>query len=232
MGKPRYFVISPYHCGEDGKYRPDMPTHGPCRQTSSQCGLSVKNRRPRKTGPCFALYVIYCRAHDVCFTLYPPGQVPYGRTALVVMGPEGKSVVKDRGPPFAGTYFDAALDAARGIAWGKESYEGSQHPRFLTQCRHLCRCARLMGLGATEREREKVAELLGIAGLELQEAGQAVQSQQGYRETGLAICQVLTLLPETQATFQRLTTCGYYVGIWPRVQWWAGRRWRCSGLAC
>jgi hypothetical protein len=228
MGAPHYFVSCTYAIdGEDG-YEPEIPEFGPCG-AEKECQLSVKDRRGRKTGPGYPLTVVYCAVHDVHFTLYPPGHVAYGRDALVGLAPSGKTLEKGRDPPFSNTYFDAALDAAKGIAWPRNSMEGSMAPRFITQCRHLDRCSQLMGLSQEEpRAREKVAAQLGIGGLIVQEA-QLKLLTGGYRASGQAICQILSKIIETESTFQRLTTCGHYARIWRQIQRWDESRYCCSG---
>ena len=232
MSVPRYFVSAEYYRGEDGGFETEIPGFGPCGQgVKGSCGLNIKDWRERKTGPCHPLAIVTCKIHKVCFTLYPPGHVPYGRTPLAELATNGAPAEKGRDPPFLHTYFDAALDAAVGIAWPKCSLEGSHSPRFITQCRHLDRCCSLFGLSqeAGGNKREKVAEQLGIGGLMLEEARWKLLAG-GFLASGQAICQVLAELRETEPTFQRLATCGHYAAIWPEIQRWDQNRYWRSGF--
>ena len=76
-------MVAPYLPDSDGRLIVRRPSVGPCSGRDGQpCRLSLHHERPRKTGPCFALSVLRCRAHGIAFTVYPPGHVPYGRVAL------------------------------------------------------------------------------------------------------------------------------------------------------
>lgn len=231
MGVPKYFVSVSYHLGADGGLAPELPDYGPCnRESDGSCRIALSHWRKRSTGPRHPLAVVCCQTHGVCFTLYPPGHVPYGRIPLVELARDGVPIDKGRDPPFRHTYFDAALDAAAGIAWPQSSLEGSLQPRFLTQTRHLHRCSLLLGLSGTasSKDREKVAEQLDIGGLILQQARSKLLAG-GFRASGQAICQVLMVLSESEPTSQRLATCGHYASIWPRNQRWMASGYRRSG---
>lgn len=229
MGLPRFFVSSDYYYDEEGDFGPTFPDFGPCNEIGGPCQLGLKAWRSRKTGPTPRLAVIYCKTHKVNFTIYPPGHVPYGRVSLVELSLSGIPIDKGRDPPFSHTYFDAALDAAAGIAWPKSTEEGSMQPRFLTQCRHLERCCLLFGLNKDEPKwREGVAEQLGIGGLLLEETRHILLTG-GYRASGTAVCQILREIRETEATFQRLATCGDYPKFWPQIKRWDKNTYHCSG---
>ncbi len=197
-----------------------MPSEGPCRTKSkNRCNLGVKAYRERKTGPQIALCVVHCKTHDAHFTLYPPGHVPHGRTAVVELTLSGEEVKQDRGPPFTGTMFQAALDGEQGIAWPKESEEGSRVPRFETQKRHLTRCCSQLSIIA-KNNWEKAADALKVARIVLKEASEQLSIDKGYRMMSSCICSIIREIPPTIQTFLGLASCGYYAGIWPKIQWW------------
>ena len=134
-----------------------------------ECRLRVDHYRERKTGPCFALAVAACRKHPGRFTLYPPGHVPYGRVAIAPVSASGEVIVAsgDEGgvaTVWQGTVMGAALDAASGRAWQRNS-SWEEPKRWRTQLRRLKLGARLVGIavGIGKRERERVAVLLGVA---------------------------------------------------------------------
>ncbi len=141
-----------------GHLSPEVPTVGPCGQYDAHpCRLYAHHDRPRKTGPCFPIRVMCCRTHGRCFTLYPPGHVPYGRQRLAPVAPDGNPLVSAKGAErFRGTLFEAALDAAEGQVWPHRYCDGSPLPRFPTQLVHLVRGAGLVGVapGLDARQRE------------------------------------------------------------------------------
>ena len=213
-----FFVVSSYVGDRHGQMHPVVPSRGPCRD-DRECQLVVKDRRFRKTGPGFPITVLNCKTHGRCFTLYPPGHVPYGRTPLVALSVQGGVVERERGPPYQGTYFQAALDASQKAAWPKEGTTGNAQPRFVTQLRHLKRCCLLFGLMAASRIRtETLWATMGIPGMAWQQARRRVVSHKGFRGKGNAIRQLLNLLPETLDSFLRLATLGHHAGFWPVPQ--------------
>ncbi len=216
--KPFYVVVK-YYPQEDGTFRPILPLEGPCRGEGLQCVLGVKDWRERSTGPEFPLCVMCCKSHQVCFTLYPPGHVRYGRQPWVDLSPSGKVITPQRGPPFTGTYFQAAIDGDKGRAWPKESREGSQAPRFETQRRHLARCCKLFSID-NETMMEIAAEVLRVAGMVLNQAQRWLKTRKGYRIMASCVTSVLKQLAPSIQTFQGLASCGYYAGMWPPIQWW------------
>ncbi len=215
------FVTTTYRKNEDDIFVPDIPNECICFD-GSPCKLGKKDKRTRITGPIdYLLVVMHCKTHQVYFTLYPPGFVPHGRQALVPLGPDGSMFYSDRGPPFEDSFFQAALDGSEGEAWVKESEEDSQMPRFETQRRHLTRSCKLFQLNSnSEKAREWTAELLNVPGLLLHQALNAMKKSKGYQVVASALRPLLERLSETRLTFQRLSACGYYAGLWPKNQFW------------
>jgi hypothetical protein len=220
----RRFVISPYFADQDGQLRPDYPRQCPYQSSDNrECKVNLDHFRDRKTGPCFALYVMRCRMHRRGFTIYPPGHVPYGQNPIAPVAPDGSWIAGQRGAKgFTGTYFDAALDAADNHAWPHASYDRNLHPRFRTQLRHLDRAARLLGIkpDIEEHLREETSKILSVPGQVLLDCTNLVQEQSGYQTLGTAICNVLEMIPETACVFGRVAEAGTVASLWPSADFW------------
>lgn len=215
-----------------------MPTQGPCGGLlQEQCILAVNHERPRKTGPCFPLSVVYCAVHDVSFTLYPPGHIPYSREALTPTAEGGQRISSEPDPhavdggehteasEFRGTFFDAALDAAQGRIGRREDSAGSSDLWWSTQGRRLQRGLTLFGLTADVEmdEQHVVAEILAIDTLLLADQSRQIEQRPGYRQRGQSICAVLAALPPGAWLPDRLAECGHCRGIWGAPWRWDPR---------
>ena len=217
--RQRPFVITVYLAGPDGQMRAQMPSEGACaRRDERPCRVGVHHRRHRSTGPRFPLTVARCRTHQQAFTLYPPGHVPYGRVAVIARAPDGSPIQAARAAPldaYRGTVFEAALDAADGIAWHRE-HEGASSRWWPTQHRRLALATRLLGLAAEvpARHREQVAELLGVEHLRVHEAAGTLRERPGYRARGRAVCRVLEALPAGRFVPERVLECGRLSRLW------------------
>jgi len=225
-------VIAAYHPDGQGTLVPEIPGRGPCSDWDERvCRLASDHDRERKTGPGFSIRVMRCRVHRHGFTLYPPGQVPYGRKRLAAMAfdgtleqceeadsDEGGRESRARVERFRGTYFEAAVEAAQGKAWPGTGCEGSLQERFPTQMRQLKRAVRLLGAAPEleSRERERIAMLLGVPGQTLEDAARGLTDRAGYRKLGRAAVAVLAALPEDSSLFERLAESGFPVGFWPQ----------------
>jgi len=188
-----------------------------------ECKVNLDHMRERKTGPCFALCVMRCRVHRKGFTIYPPGHVPYGQKSVAPVAPDGSWITGQSGAKrFAGTFFDAALDAADNHAWPHASYDGDLHPRFRTQLRHLDRAALLLGIkpDIDVYLREETSNILSVPGQVLHDSAGLVQEQSGYRMLGIAICNVLEMIPETASIFERVAEAGAVASLWPTADYW------------
>ncbi len=223
QSRQRAFVVTPYRAKQDGTLAPDIPTHGVCvGQDGRQCRLNFDHRRQRSTGPCFPLTVMRCRPHKRCFTLYPPGHMPYGRRAVVPVAPDGSPVQAPSGvASFCMTLFEAALDAAKGIPWHREG-AGPTGRWWGKQLRWLKLVAQLLALapGTEPRLRERIADILGIDLLLLREQARAFRSGGGYRARGHAVRCVLEALPRADSLPERLLACGHLAGHWGAVYRW------------
>ncbi len=235
----RPFVITAYSAGASGVLEPAIPEVGPCASRDREaCVVWVDHVRERKTGPCFPLTVLVCGTHEVGFTLYPPGHVPYGRAAVARVAPDGRAIID--GPSgaevFDGTVFAAALDASKGTAWDRER-EGGSERWWGTQWRSLAMAQRICGVSPElgEAGREMVAAALEVELLLLREQAQRVAEAPGYRRRGEGICAVLDRLSEGSCVLSRLMASGHLAGLWGPPLWWdtqAGRlrSWSFRGL--
>jgi len=123
---------------------------------------------------------------------------------------------------FTGTYFEAALDAARQCSWPHHSYDGDLVPRFTTQVRQMANSALLLGIqpGLHERLREQTAQFFSIGGQRLYDSAAVIEAQPGYHGLGKAICHVLDALEQNTFLFERLTEAGSGVCLWPCAHLW------------
>ncbi len=205
---------------------PALPAVAPCHDWDDKaCRLFCDHERPRKTGPCFPLQVMRCRAHGIAFTLYPEGHVPYGRERIAPVAPDGSPCYGPEGThPFAGTLFDAALDAAAGTAWlaDFDDEHPSCKPRFGTQLTRLARACLLTGVAPhlPAEHRQTCAQVLGVPGQLPHDAVQTIAAEGDYSSRGRAVCAVLEELTLGPTLFERLAACGTAGGLWlPLHQW-------------
>lgn len=222
----RVFVVAPYLPDSKQRLIPNCPTVGPCAGRDGRpCRVCLDHERARTTGPCFPLTVLRCRIHEIAFTVYPPGHVPYGRVALAPVAPDGTVLITADGGSnrFEHTLFGAALDAAEHQAWPHSAEDGYLIPRFPTQLRRLVRACRLLGVEpALEAEaRQCLGSILGVAGQHLHDGAVQIQQQLGYHNRGKAVVGVLEAVRWTgMALFDRLAACGAQAGLWPGPQRW------------
>lgn len=185
--------------------------------------------RPRRTGPRFALWVLRCRTHDVYFTVYPPGHVPYGQQPVLPLAPDGRipvapqSVGQDERPPiFDGTLFEAAWDAGRGCVWSRECLQQSGRWQA-TQVQRVEQAARLTGVSADldVTVQSTQAEALGVDVLTLREAQSLVRQKPGLISRGAAVVRVLeACLRRGGHLVRRLIAAGHLAELWGRPYWW------------
>ena len=221
----RAFVVTPYRADADGVLKPEIPSEGVCAgRTQCPCNLYVHHKRKRSTGPCFPLTVMRCRPHQMAFTLYPPAHIPYGRSAVLAVAPDGGGISDDNGDRsqrFQGTLFEASQDAAVGETWHRE-HSGSSDKWWGTQLRRLTLAAQLLGLAPKigSRKREHVADTLGVDLLLLSDEAQQFCSARGYRDRGSAVTRILDALPRSDFLAERLVECGTLANHWGAAYRW------------
>lgn len=165
----------------------EIPAHCPFGGDGSVCRTRLHDRRERKCGPGFALFVVHCTTHGRSFTLYPPGWFPWVRAGVV--GAE--------------TVFSAATDAARGTLW-PESRDASGSPSATTQRRQIAHCARWLGLDGDRSHGETVCDVLRVPLSEHVRARDAWASAHGRRARGRIVADVLAAVPRDPGYPQRL----------------------------
>jgi hypothetical protein len=221
----RHFVVTPYEPAGD-QLLPQLPDTCPVEaQDGQSCRLFQDHFRERKTGPAFALCVMRCRTHEIGFTLYPPGYTPWGRRPWVVEGgaAQVEGDVEDHAEWFRNTYFEAALDAEKGVFWPREKALDCDFgkPSDLTQQCHLSRSIRLLGMDQEPTRRELFAQPLCIPGQTLHDAARILGQAPNLADLGRAVCTVLEAIPSTLTrVFESLAICGAAVGLWPPLHVW------------
>lgn len=201
---------------------PAMPEVGPCSlQGEAACKVVLQHMRPRSTGPGHPIAVVRCHTHEITFTLYPPGHVPYGRKSIgspiPTVGPTGVNA-------FVGTIFEASLHAAQKKPWprsapgGSDRWWGTQR-QYLSIAMHLCGVAP----GMTLTLRELVAAALQIKQLACLDGSAAIAAHPGYQSRGQAVHAVLEQLPGGPCAIERLSVSGHLIGFWGTPYVWDPR---------
>ena len=142
------FIVATYKPDAASNMVPERPTMGLCSERDDRsCVLCLDHLRHRVFGPGFPLTVLSCLVHNCAFTLYPPGFTPYGRKSVAPVAPDGSAVVQAPAEAHAltETVFEAAVDAAQGVAWAREC-PGGTAKWWGTQGRHLDRALDLCGV--------------------------------------------------------------------------------------
>lgn len=126
----------------------------------------------RKCGPGYNFAVYRCCVHGKVFTVYPPDWTPYARRSFVAASPGGADTVADDGVRlgWAGTVFQAVIDAAGGRRWSIGSQIVPDERGlvaggvFRTQCRHIHGALSLFAVNkdATQQDQQKVTAYFGI----------------------------------------------------------------------
>jgi hypothetical protein len=158
-----------------------------------------------------------CLTHRLGFTLYPPGHVPYGRVAVAAVAPDGRAVVEagPEVPAGTATLFDAALDAAQGTAWARQS-SGGTAKWWGTQGRHIeigvgvCGVAPALGAAAQQAH----AAALRVEQLLLMEQTRAIVAAPGYRSRGKAVAAVFERVAAGPCVLERVLAAGHLAGLW------------------
>lgn len=231
----RAFVTAPYWLGEaEHPSPPVLPSI--CLYANGEsggCTIKVHHLRERKTGPGFPVVVLRCLVHRHAFTLYPLGQVPYGRVAFAPVSCDGELLhsaeepsAPDGSPCWQTTIFLAALQAASGQPWPRQS-DGIARV-WETQLVDLAKSAKALGLTKETPPRigEQIAQQLFVPRLELLDAARAYQEARGYKERGRAIVAVLDRLVPGRCLLEQLLAAGVLSGLWGKVERWSPSRGR------
>jgi hypothetical protein len=223
------FIIAPYQPDDHGMLRPLVPDQ--CHRGADdgqRCDLHVHHWRERKTGPEFRLLVMECRTHDIAFTLYPPGFVPYGRCAVAPVDLQGQPlhVAGEQGREatlsWEQTLYSAALDAARRQPWPRSNDGGQQLGCWRTQGRRIAQLGRIAGL--TGEGDSPMVGPLGISLLGQREARTAYAQAKGYEQRGRAVRLIAVELQNASCdVLELMLAAGLGCGQWGSpLRWDAG----------
>lgn len=140
--------------------------HLPDRCLSSLAGAAGACRvggagwRARSTGPRHPLRVLRCQVHEIAFTLYPVGHIPYGREP--VLGERDEAGEIDTKSSLVG----AAIAAVRGERWPEELIFDEQGPVQRTQRRRVKWLGAAVGFDQPQVESSVLGEL-GLTAVEV-----------------------------------------------------------------
>lgn len=202
VGVRRPFVIGDYQGGE----LVEVPGECPFQGADHPCDVTLHAKRDRKSGPPHPLAVCRCHAHDVSFTIYPEGFVPYARRPL-----KAEAEAASTEAEAASTSFEVvAEEAAAGKAWPRQADGGSRR-WWSTQQRLLGRLRSVLTGDGDAATRHTIAIAVGVP-LALPEQ---VHRAKGYRARGQALTEVLAAL-----SLDRLLLAGFLAGCWgPAFRW-------------
>lgn len=223
----RPFVTTPHHVSEDG-LAAEVPTRGPCWDAMRPCKIGVHHRRRRKTGPPWGwVDVLQCHRHGGAFTAYPPGYVPYGQVALVVLAPDGGAVL-GRASEAAGTFFAAATDAGKKgepRLWARDSAPTPPGAVRSTQRRHVLGAAELLGLAGDAPGPDVAAAVTHLPCGALVEARQLLAGSRALPSWAGKVTRFLRDLTKLagRALMDRLAVLGHLAGWWGRPFRWEPR---------
>ena len=223
VGK-RPFIMMAYIANALCVPRPKKPLRCPSSGDGDpSCSIYIERWRLRICGIPFPLAGMHCETHDLSFTIYPPGWVPYARSLLLLLDHNGHILEpEEKVSRWVDTVFEAAVDASSKHLWPEEIELGPQtgvlvtaHSRR-TQRRHVTGVMRLFGfnISATTREREVVAGLTGIGVSWLEEGARKIREGPTFIVQGLEAVQVLEQLSVIRLMMTGLLTLGKNQGYW------------------
>lgn len=191
------------------------------------CVVSFNYFRERKTGPCIPLVIVQCLTHNISFTIYPPGHVPYGREPLVDIALDGFQIETELenetiSNTFEGSLFDSALKASQGLFYPKEGPYDFPMSCYDTQLNHIKKSAMLLGIVATDQvsHNEYIAETLNIPRqFQIGLASHYPEQPWNSLKAGQSIREILENLSR-DCLFERLASCGFICGFWPPLYIW------------
>ena len=114
------------------------------------------------------------------------------------------------------------MDASQGKLWLKEPLGEHQPANYVTQRRRVERAGRVLGLagGICEPESEQIRELLGVDGVEHDQARRRYIAAPGLHQRGEAVESVLRRLPMNDGLWVRMLGAGFVAGVWATPWLW------------
>ena len=118
--------------------------------------------------------------------------------------------------------FEAAVEASNGRLWLKEPLGECQPANYTTQRRRVERAGRVLGLaaGVCASEAEQISELLGVDGVEHDQARRRYIAADGLRQRGEAVHSVVRRLAVNDGLWVRLLGAGFVAGVWATPWLW------------
>jgi hypothetical protein len=229
----RPFVSTPHHTAH-GRVEAVVPKSGPCGDDGdggAPCRIGRHHQRRRKTGPAWGFVeVAYCAEHELAFTLYPPGHVPYGRVPWVDLAPDGSEVQRKAvaapgpapppvPPSSSPSLFTAAADAAAGERWQRDTAPDPPDAVLSTQRRRVTRAAGVFGLVAgLPPGAQSVAAVTQVPAGQLAEAAGGLTAERGLCVWGREVTRVLAEIAARagRVLMDRLAVLGHLAGLWGR----------------
>jgi hypothetical protein len=145
--------------------------------------------------------VIYCKTHDVYYTVYPPGHVPYGRAPVAAHG-AGDGLERWRG-----TVFESMVSQG----W-RRKYEYVGGRCWQTHRRWLRCGGKLLGLSGEVTVGEGVAALLEIP-LHVHAAARDRFSSGRVADECAALTNVLSAVAVTPRLWRQMMRAGRLTGM-------------------
>ncbi len=222
------FATAPYRPGPSASLDPCvLPStcivgdarDGPCR-------IARDHRRDRKTGPEFPILVLRCYTHGRSFTLYPLGHVPYGRTAVAPVSPDGE-LLTSRGESqpsrlaWTSTVVAPAFESVdRPIKRPPVADSPSWH--FTEPADRLPPAAAVLGLGLPlpERVAEALAREIDLPRLTLLDATRRYGRARGPAQRAGVLRGVFEQLRPDRCLLDRLLAAGALAGRWGTALHW------------
>jgi hypothetical protein len=188
--------------------------------------------RERKTGPEFPIAVLACSTHDIGFTLYPSGHVPYGRERVVAVTPAGELVAPDaksngdkESAALEGTRFAGVADAAAGKLWPR----AEPGTRRATQQTRIDDAAKLFTIhGGAAAVDAEVSRVIGVAHLRLRDSAELLAQTDDMVNQAKELMPLLCKSAEGARALERVLALGARAGLWGTVHFW---RLSAGGLA-
>lgn len=221
VGK-RPFIVMAYLPDAQGVPKPNRPVKCPC-SSEGACIIHIERWRLRICGITCFLAGMHCVTHDVSFTVYPPGWVPYGRKQLALVGHSGGVVETEESlSSWRDTVFEATLDASEKRLWPEEVQLGpmpdpeDRQQSRRTQRRHVAGAMKLFGFTRSQsaREREIISHLIQISVSRLEAGAQKIRAGPSLFVKGEEGVQVLGQLPGIRLMMSGLLALGLNQGYW------------------
>lgn len=213
------FIVSPYLPDSHGDLQPEIPVRCLHSADGSPCHLARHSRRLRKVGPGYPLVVVRCQDHRCCFTLYPPGYMPYAREPLLPVSPDGTVclVEEPETDPYAGSQLELsrAVEARLVGAANTISSTAAKATRRQGVRRHVEFAAELFGLlTGAQQLMERLSVVLVVSLPVLEKARETLSRTRALSVRLIAVQEVRAALKVGDELLGRLLFAGQKVGLW------------------